>query len=299
MKKILLLLGVLLLLLAVYFGIQMMNKKQEEKQEAQEEAETIYVTDIEEVAAVSYDIGNGTMTFEKQDGAWIYAEDPDFPLAETYPQQIADSFGRLKAERELTDGDDFEAYGLDEPVYMVTLTDADGNATTLYFGNAVEDAYYLMVSDTGKIYTVSSTAAEELQYTLEDMAVLDEYPSIGSGNLKKETITKNGETTTYDSENDEDTEKIAAVAGGLGAVSLDSVADYSVEQQDLADYGLDEASRIVVEAVYTESEEEQILTLYIGNEDGSGYRYVMLNESDIVYLISDAVCNNILNAEQE
>lgn len=64
---------------------------------------------------------------------------------------------------------------------------------------------------------------------------------------------------------------------------------------DLADYGLDEASRITVEAVYTEDEEEKALTLYIGDEDEDGNRYVMINDSRIVYLISDEVCQNILN----
>lgn len=64
---------------------------------------------------------------------------------------------------------------------------------------------------------------------------------------------------------------------------------------DLADYGLDEASRITVEAVYTEDEKEKALTLYIGDEDEDGNRYVMINDSRIVYLISDEVCQNILN----
>ena len=127
------------------------------------------------------------------------------------------------------------------------------------------------------------------------MAVLDDYPSIGSGNLVRESITQNGETTTYDAENEDQAEDIAAVAGGLGAVTLSEAADYSVEEDDLADYGLDEASRITVEAVYTEDEEEKALTLYIGDEDEDGNRYVMINDSRIVYLISDEVCQNILN----
>lgn len=50
-----------------------------------------------------------------------------------------------------------------------------------------------------------------------------------------------------------------------------------------------------MEAVYTEDEEEKALTLYIGDEDEDGNRYVMINDSRIVYLISDEVCQNILN----
>ena len=157
------------------------------------------------------------------------------------------------------------------------------------------DDYYVTVGDTGKVYTVASTVIESLNYTLDDIAQLDEYPSIGSGNLVKETIIQNGETTVYDSENENQEEDITAVAGGLGAVELSEAADYSVADEDLAGFGLDEASRITVEAVYTEDDEEKTLTLYIGGEDGDGNRYVMINDSRIVYLISDEICDNILN----
>ena len=68
-----------------------------------------------------------------------------------------------------------------------------------------------------------------------------------------------------------------------------------MEDKDLAGFGLDEAAAITVKAVYTQDDEEQTLTLYIGKEDGEGNRYVMLNDSRIVYLISDEVCKNILN----
>ena len=130
---------------------------------------------------------------------------------------------------------------------------------------------------------------------LDQIAQLDTYPSIGSGNLKKEVITQNGETITYDSENEDQAEDVAAVAGGLGAATLSEVADYSVDDADLTGYGLDETSKITVEVTYTSDDEDQTMTLYIGGENGSGDRYVRINDSRIVYLISDEICNNILN----
>ena len=126
------------------------------------------------------------------------------------------------------------------------------------------------MGDTGTVYTVASSVLDDFKTELSDFAQLDEYPSIGSGNLKKEVITENGTTTTYDSENEDQEEEIAAVAGGLGAVSLTTVADYSVEDADLAGYGLDEASRITVEATYTKNEDEKTMKMYIGSDDGNG-----------------------------
>ncbi|RHR29873.1 DUF4340 domain-containing protein [Clostridium sp. AF19-22AC] len=296
-KSMILLFAVLVVLVAAYFILQSWNKSQDKKEQAKEEAENIYITDIDTITDIKYNIGSGDMEFTKEDGTWYVTADKDFPLAQSYPEQMADTFKKLKAERELKDGDSLEDYGLTEPVYTVSLTDGEGGETTLYYGNAAGDDYYVTVGDEGKVYTVSSTTISDLQYSLEDMAQMDTYPNIGSGNLKKEVITQGGQTTTYDSENDDDAQNIAAVAGGLGAVTLSKAADYSVEDKDLAGFGLDEGSRTTVEAVYTSDDKEKTLTLYIGGTDGSGNRYVMMNDSRIVYLISEEICKNILNEE--
>lgn len=297
-KKLVLMIGILLLLLAVLFGIQFWNQKQEEKQEKETEAAKVYVTDLGEISEVSYDVGNGEFTFAKRGDTWIYTEDSDFPLKQSIPEEIADTFGRLEAERELKDGDELEEYGLDKPVYTVKLTTTEGKSTVLDFGNTMDDSYYLKAEGSDTVYTVPATVLSNLQYTMDELAQFDIYPDIGSGNLLKETITEKGKTTTYDSENEDDTENIAAVAGGLGAVTLDTAAEYSVSDENLGKYGLDEDTKITVKATYTEEDVEEELTLYIGNENGSEQRYVMVNDSRIVYLISTAVCDNILNTPE-
>ena len=296
-KGLFILIAVLVVLLGVYFGLQSWNKSKTEEKEKEEEAAVVHVTDTaaEDIVSMKFDVGNGEMSFAKEDGTWSYTPDPDFPLAQSYPGTMAEAVGNITAERELSDGDELADYGLDEPVYTVGYTDADGNVTDVYFGNMTGDNYYVTVGDEGKVYTVASTVLDSFNYTLDDIAQLDTYPSIGSGNLMKEVITRDGETTTYDSEDEDQEEDIAAVAGGLGAVTLSEAADYSVEDADLAGFGLDEDSRITVEATYTNDDEEEVLTLYIGDEDGDGNRYVMMNDSRIVYLISEEICGNILN----
>lgn len=296
-KGILILLAVLILLVAVYFGLRKWNAQQEEKAQEEQEAATVHVTDTsaEDIVSLKFNVGNGDLEFSKEDDQWYYTPDKDFPLQQSYPEDMAETVGSITAGRELTDGDSIDAYGLDEPAYTIEYTDADGNTTELLFGDMTGDDYYVMLNGNDTVYTVNSSVIDPFNYTLDDMARLDDYPSIGSGNLVKEVITQNGETTTYDSEDEDQAEDIAAVAGGLGAVSLSEAADYSVEDEDLDVYGLDEDSRITVEATYTQDDEEQLFTLYIGNEDGSGNRYVMLNDSRIVYLISDEICDNILN----
>ena len=288
----LILIGVLVLLLILYFALSTWTKKQDSKEE-----ETVKVTDLKtsEITGVKYDLGTGEMNFEKDGDTWYYTADKDFPLRQSYPKTVADAMGRLSADRELEDADALEEYGLDHPTYTVALTDEDGTVTTIKVGNATGNDYYATVDDTEKVYTIPATSLDDIQTELDQIAQLDTYPSIGSGNLKKEVITQNGETTTYDSENEDQAEDVAAVAGGLGAVKLSEAADYSVDDADLAGYGLDATSRITVEVTYTSDDEDQTMTLYIGGENGSGDRYVMINDSRIVYLISDEICKNILN----
>ena len=288
----LILTGVLVLLLILYFALSTWNKKQDSKEE-----ETVKVTDLKtsEITGVKYDLGTGEMNFEKDGDTWYYTADKDFPLRQSYPKTVVDAMGQLSADRELEDADALEEYGLDHPTYTVTLTDEDGTVTTIKVGNATGNDYYATVDDTEKVYTIPATSLDDIQTELDQIAQLDTYPSIGSGNLKKEVITQNGETTTYDSENEDQAEDVAAVAGGLGAVKLSEAADYSVDDAGLADYGLDDTSRITVEVTYTSDAKDQTMTLYIGGENGSGDRYVMINDSRIVYLISDEICKNILN----
>lgn len=296
-KGMLFLLAALVVLLAVYLGLQAWNNSRDEQKKKEEKASEIHITDTasEDIISLNFNVGNGDIELQREDGTWIYTPDPDFPLNQSYPEDIASAVGEITADRELENGDTLADYGLDNPVYNVEFTDSEGNVTKLSFGNMTGDYYYVTVGDTGTVYTVESSVLDDLNYTIDDMAQLDAYPAIGSGNLVKEVITQNGETTTYDSEDEEQSEDIAAVAGGLGAVTLGDAADYSVDDADLAGYGLDETSRITVEATYTEDDEEKVLTLYIGGENGDGDRYVMINDSRIVYLISDEICDNILN----
>lgn len=295
-KALLILLGVLIVLLAAYFALKAWNRQQAEKDE---ESDAVVVTQIDPAAikAISYDIGDGERAFEKRDGTWIYTPDADFPLDQSVPETIAEDMGQLKADRELVDGDELADYGLEEPDYTVTLTEADGTVTEIRFGNTVDDYYYVSLDDSGTVYTVPSSAADNLSQSLNDMAQFDDYPSIGSGNLKKVVITSGETSIVYDSENEEQSEDISAIAGGLGTVALSEAADYSVADADRGNYGLDNASRTTVEVTYTEDNEDKTMTLYIGGEDGDGSRYVMIDDSRIVYLISDEICGNILNED--
>ncbi|MFQ9345632.1 MAG: DUF4340 domain-containing protein [Coprococcus sp.] len=76
-----------------------------------------------------------------------------------------------------------------------SFSDSKGNAHQISIGNVTGDTYYATVDDGQTVYTVSAAVMEDLQYSLEEMAQLDQAPPIGSGNLVEETITKAGSQT--------------------------------------------------------------------------------------------------------
>lgn len=186
----LILTGVLVILLILYFGLSSWNKKQDKK----EEKETVKVTDLDEstITAIKYQVAAGEMSFEKDGDTWYYSEDKDFPLKQSEPEKIAKAAAQITADRKLEDGDSLDAYGLDDPNYSIEITEEDGTVTTVSFGDSTGTDYYVTVGDTGVVYTVASSVLDDFKTELSDLAQLDEYPSIGSGNLKKEVITENG-----------------------------------------------------------------------------------------------------------
>ena len=299
-RNAILLLCVLAVLLVCYFALVNYNKKKEEKAKAKEEQETICLTDMDSLQEIRYDAGNGEMHFAKKDEAWLFYDDPDFPLSQSAVNTLAKNLGHLKALRELKDGDTMADYGLEEPSYWIELTDENGTVTKISIGNAIDSAYYARIDDGKTVYTVSSTLVDDLQTSLEEMAELDTLPSIGSGNLVKETIVIPGQTeTVYSKDEDADTEAMAVIAGGLGALALDQPENYSVSAEELSQYGLDENTRTKVTVVYTEEDKEQTLVLWIGKEMEDNNVYVMPEDSKIVYRVSKEVCDNILNQNQQ
>ena len=240
------------------------------------------------------------MSFIKEGGTWYSESDKEFPLQQSSLKTMAETFGTLSANRELTDGDTLADYGLEEPQYTITLKDADGEQQNIYIGNAAGEDYYMTVGDKEKIYTVDYSVVNAMNFDLDSMLQKDTFPSIGADNIKKVTITKVGETTEYDADNSDQSDDITAIGGGLGAAYFVDCVDYSVQADELAQYGLDEAQRTTVTVVYTDSDDkEQTFILYVGGRDESdAYNYVQMDGSKMVNTMTKETVNSILNIEE-
>ena len=296
-KSLIILLAVLVVLVVAYVVTGQLKKKSAEKENEQKQ---IAVLDMSDITSIQYTNGTDTMSFIKEDGTWYSESDKEFPLQQSSLKTMAETFGTLSANRELTDGDTLADYGLEEPQYTVTLKDADGEQQNFYIGNAAGEDYYMTVGDKEKIYTVDYSVVNAMNFDLDSMLQKDTFPSIGADNIKKVTITKVGETTEYDADNSDQSDDITAIGGGLGAAYFVDCVDYSVQADELAQYGLDEAQRTTVTVVYTDSDDkEQTFILYVGGRDESdAYNYVQMDGSKMVNTMTKETVNSILNIEE-
>lgn len=296
-KSLIILLAVLVVLVVAYVVTGQLKKKSAEKEN---EEKQIAVLDMSDITSIQYTNGTDTMSFIKEGGTWYSESDKEFPLQQSSLKTMAETFGTLSANRELTDGDTLADYGLEEPQYTITLKDADGEQQNIYIGNAAGEDYYMTVGDKEKIYTVDYSVVNAMNFDLDSMLQKDTFPSIGADNIKKVTITKVGETTEYDADNSDQSDDITAIGGGLGAAYFVDCVDYSVQADELAQYGLDEAQRTTVTVVYTDSDDkEQTFTLYVGGRDESdAYNYVQMDGSKMVNTMTKETVNNILNIEE-
>lgn len=291
-KSMILLLGILAVLLVLYFGLQAFNSSKDKQKEKEAKQSEVYVTDEDELSQFSYvsAADDKEMGFVKEQEQWKAASDQEIPLIQSQIETIADTIASLKATRKLTSPDAKSDYGFDTPAYTIQFTNGEKKESTLYIGGTAGEDYYACRDGSEDIYTIDSTLVSALVFDIDSLVQKDTVPSISSGNLKKVEVTQSGETKTFDSDED-----IAELAGGLGTLMLDTCVNYHVSDEETASYGLDEASRITVKAVYQDADtkEKDTLIMYIGNKDADGAnRYVRLDGSDIVYSVSSDVVEN-------
>ena len=280
-------------LIIAYTGISRYQADKDKKKAAKTASEKIILKETKAITSFTYK-NSGELSFEKEDGTWVYTKNKEYPLVQDTLNTMAKNFRNIEAVRALEDADSLSSYGLDHPSQTFTTKDSSGTKTTYYIGNATGDNYYITFDDKSKIYTVSSSIVESLSSTLEDLIQTDTFPTISSGNLKKVVITKNRKTTTYDSK---DTEALDSMAGGLGTFTFGDCQNYAVKSSELSKYGLDEDSRTTLTVTYkdTTTKKNKAITLYIGKKDSSKENYyVKPADSGIVYLGDVDIVNNMM-----
>lgn len=313
-KTMLLTLG-LVVVLVVLLGVRACSAHQEE-QEAQEaeqqRLESQVPTASDTFESITYDNGDVTLSFtHDDDGNWIWADDPEFPLDPSYLENLSDLITALDPMQTITDGDTLESYGLDAPTGTITATAEDGTETVLLLGKELSDgSYYLKTGDSDTVYVVSSELHECISKGIYDMAILEDIPALTEDRLQSLTISGAQSVTFTVTQDDEDgavwksegedvTEQAEDLASQLGVLSFTACIDYKPSDQAVRICGLDDPAAVLTATYLDDQGKEAQVTLTIGGEttDGTG-RYARLNDSTTIYSIGSDAVSEILTIAQ-
>lgn len=214
--------------------------------------------------------------------------------------------------------------------------DGDDTTTTLYVGdeNSSTSQYYVRKDDDEKtVYLVDSSCVEPFTKTLYDYAQMEDFPAISSTDtitkisvdgdnsyeLKKDADTSVWSVSANGEEDKADSATVSSLVSSFGSMAYNSMADYKCE--DKSKYGLDKPySTITVDyqekvetsddnaetsdsetpdsAETTEMVDKQ-LTILVGNEADDSNRYVMVNDSNEVYTISEETLSALTDKTEE
>ena len=292
--------------------------------EAQAEADAV-ITQEQEYNALSYNNGSATLSFTlDENGSWVWADDPTFPLDQTTVTAIVDLISSLTPQQTITDGDTLEAYGLDNPTATLTASGADGASLTLSLGKTTTDgeSYYMMMNeDQSTVYIIAGTLYDYLSTPIYDMCILPEIPDLAEENLdsitvtgtvttaltaaREETEAADGEetdgeetdtqavTVTWtDGEGTDVTEnqQLTALLTELETFTLTKCADYRPSDEAVSLCGFD-APAAVAEIVSGST----TFTITVGGAtlDGTGY-YVRIDDDTTIYQATTASVDTLL-----
>ena len=224
-------------------------------------------------------------------------------------------------------------------IKIVTKSEDEGGddtTTTLYVGdeNSSTSQYYVRKDDDEKtVYLVDSSCVEPFTKTLYDYAQMEDFPAISSTDtitkisvdgdnsyeLKKDADTSVWSVSANGEEDKADSATVSSLVSSFGSMAYNSMADYKCE--DKSKYGLDKPySTITVDyqeeaetsddnAETSDSETpdstettemvDKQLTILVGNEADDSNRYVMVNDSNEVYTMSEETLSALTDKTEE
>ena len=138
------------------------------------------ITELEEdeVTSLTLQTSGETMTFTCEDGTWILADDPDYPLNQDAVDKMAATLCSMETEMTITHPEDDAVYGLDDPQAVVGLTGSDGTTLTCSFGSISPDdsevCYMRSSHAAGVVYEVDADHLAAFAYTKETLQAATE-----------------------------------------------------------------------------------------------------------------------------
>ena len=132
--------------------------------------------------ALEYFNGSTTLAFDLTEGGqWVWRYDHDFPLDTATVTAMLDTITTLTPQQTLTEHEELENYGLDNPDEYLTVTTTEQSYIHLLFGKPTTDGesrYCLLNGDDSTVYIFDGKLAKLMETPIYDMCILPELPKI-------------------------------------------------------------------------------------------------------------------------
>lgn len=336
-RTIIILLVALALCAGLYVGVTRMVKNDEEQAAADEEASIINIGDIvEEVQYISLTSGGVTLEFLNTGEKWIYYQDENFPLKDSYMTAIVDAAVGLTAIREIEITDELSSYSLDEGSYMaVRILDDNNDVFSLDIGAPIGDGstFYARDPMLDTLYVISNELPMAVSFDLYDMVEIESFGTFEAADISSITVTagdkqlvyqqetsevpfETGEidedtgeevyessiiSTWYDASTDEpvlmnDITTPTSLAETAAAFEFASCRHYNASETLLEESGI-ASPRLTITVTWTDiSGEEVSQSMTIGRVNGNGSYWAKLGDSPAVYEIAASYVEPFVNA---
>ncbi len=168
----------LAVVIAAYFGVDKYVAYVEEKQAAEDLLGITYITDLDvnAIEAIGFTYGGEDNFFVKENGIWIYEEDPTLEIEQSKINAMAETLSHVAVENKIEQVTDLEQYGLTEPSRSVSFI-VDGIEHVWLVGNMndLTSMYYLFdEADSSVVYTVTSSFLSPFNYGIGGLTVEEE-----------------------------------------------------------------------------------------------------------------------------
>ena len=163
-------LGVLCVLTGVFFLVKSRSAAYEESQKTS--YDTLFDLTANKIARIEWETADGEkLAFARESGEWKYEYDETLSVDQEAVNLLSSGMTGVSIYQVIPDVTDLAPYGLDVPVYRISVTDRDGNTTTALIGDNNETAgsvYAAFEGDNGTVYSVQPSIKAAVEKKLSD-----------------------------------------------------------------------------------------------------------------------------------
>lgn len=312
-KRLIVLSGVLVVCVAGAVVVSRMDF--EEKMTGTET--TIVDVDSADITKLSWNYED-EVSFTREDGEWKYDADDKMAVDQELLDEIAENLSDITSDKMVEEVQSLGVYGLSEPQYNITVETADETFEIAVGDETFSDGeVYISIGD-DYVYLTDAGLIDDISYSLLDCVQKEDIPEMES--ISSVSVTNEdtldivyaedsgycySDAYTYylkdgDNYRNLDNENTESMFTTLSEFAWEECVDYYAEDPELSSYGLDEPDA-EVSIVYIPAEDEddpdsaeQTFAYEVGTADNA--YYAKLQDSNIVYSISEDVYNAAVNA---